>query len=217
MKLAKKRPSTFIRHFLATEIFSIISVDRNPEFTLVFKELVALQAALHRYSPQESAVQSNLTIIRVNKVASHTKPVVEDLYHVLAHLRALVRGIAPGIFHEEGLAGFLKRVDSVLKPLVTCSEEVYETNRDKIVSWAKELGRVHLLMEGLIRADWTMKEQLKDAVMVYPNVLVIKDAKGQPFRARGGNISRMGVVQTPKQSNLPAYPEGTLNIAGGGC
>ena len=56
--LAKKRQATFIRHFLATEIFSVIEVDRNPEFTLLWKDMVALAASLHRIVPQESDSQS---------------------------------------------------------------------------------------------------------------------------------------------------------------
>ncbi|MCJ1250401.1 hypothetical protein MMC30_007629 [Trapelia coarctata] len=196
VRLAKKRQATFIRHFLATEVFSIIEVDKNPDFTLLFRESVALQSALLRHVPQESQSQ------RV------------DLLHVLAHIRQALQVVSPPVYNKEGLLQFYKRIDSVLKPLITCSEQAYEAHRAKVAKCAQEVGRVFLSSGPLDRADWTMKEHVKDAVLVFPNVLVIKNDKGQPNDSPG-NIIRVGTAQTPSKERMPAYPEGTQKIQTG--
>ena len=118
----------------------------------------------------------------------------------------------PRLFNEEGELLFYKRIDSVLKPLVTCSEQVYEANRAKVVDCAKEVGRIHLSRGPLSRADWTMKDPPKNAVMVSPNVLIVKDEHGHPFDVPAGNVVLIGTAQTPSKDRISAYPDGTKVI-----
>ncbi|MCJ1243640.1 hypothetical protein MMC30_000837 [Trapelia coarctata] len=142
MRLAPKRRITFIRHFLATELFAAIEPSSNSENSILNPHVVALLGQL------EDGKLAKENLIRIQHIAQN---------------------ISPSYHNEESLLQLHDRITSVLQhfglepePLLTFKP---------MIEAAQTLGRSVLKKGEPIEVDWSVpSDSAEGSIMVFPKV-----------------------------------------------